>query len=172
MQDQVEINSPRGSAKPSWQEPFAVMLGTAYAAVAELFPLESILYWALMLVIVVILVSSTAIQAFLDKRSIPWRKTIRNVLLVPVMMAAGVAIALLIRSDWFQALFSWLPPIPSGVIENYSLVVFGAVVIGFLVHMFITEEIGKQLRNPLNLAFIAAALILLAALFFIARAIV
>lgn len=149
-----------------------MIFGTAYATVAELFPLESILYWVLALVIAVILVSSTAIQAFLDKRTIPWRKTIRNVLLVPVMMAVGVAIALLIRSDWFQALFSSLPQIPSGVIENYSLFVFGAVVIGFLVHMFIAEEIGKQLRNPLNLAFIAAALILLAGLFFIARAIV
>ena len=71
MQDQVEINSRHGAAKPSWQEPFAVILGTAYATVAELFPLESILYWVLVLVIAVILVSSTAIQAFLDKRPIP-----------------------------------------------------------------------------------------------------
>lgn len=172
MQDQVETKSPNVAAKSSWQELVAVIFVTAYFAGGELLPFESIWRWAWALVIGVIWVSIPAIQAVFDKRPIPWRKMIRNVLLVPVMMAIGVGIALLIRSDWFQALFSWLPQIPSEVIDNYSLFVFGAVVIGFLVHMFITEEIGKQLRNPLNLAFIAAALILLAALFFIARAIV
>ncbi len=145
---------------------------TAYFAGGELLPFESIWRWAWALVIGVIWVSIPAIQAVFDKRPIPWRKTIRNVLLVPVMMAAGLGIVLVIMSDWFQALISWLPQIPSGVIETFSSIAFGVAVIGFLVHMFIAEEIGKQLRNPLNLAFIAAALILLAGLFFIARAIV
>lgn len=149
-----------------------MIFGTAYFAGGELLPFESIWRWAWALVIGVIWVSIPAIQAVFDKRPIPWRKTIRNILLVPVMMATGLGIVLVIMSDWFQALFSWLPQISSGVIETFSSIAFGVTVIGFFIHMMIAEEIGKQLRNPLNLAFIAAALILLTGLFFIARAIV
>jgi uncharacterized protein YacL len=172
MQDQVETKSPNLAAKSSWQELVAVIFMTAYFAGGELLPFESIWRWAWALVIGVIWVSIPAIQAVFDKRPIPWRKTIRNVLLVPVMMAVGAGIILVIISDWFQALISRLPQMPEGVMLDISMVVIVVVAIGCFIHMMIAEEIGKQLRNPLNLAFIAAALILLTGLFFIARAIV
>lgn len=153
----------------SWRWPLGIFLGTIYAVTSDLLPLDSLWRWVLALALGITLASIPAFKAAIDRRPVEWRSISRDVILVPVMMLAGSAAAVLILSDWFQALIAPFPKISGDVIGAAFFVI---AVIGFLVHIFIVEDVWKQLRNPLNLAFMAGALILLAGLFFIAQAIV